>query len=74
MAHFNNESLQVQDKDEKIVMAVFINDLRINELYYKLVKKSPRTLEELLNRVYAAAKAEEAARLKIEFERDLEDR
>ena len=28
MVHFNNESLQVRDRDDKVIMTAFINGLR----------------------------------------------
>ncbi|XP_071927065.1 uncharacterized protein [Coffea arabica] len=74
MARFNTESLQIRDKDEKVVMASFMNGLRAEELFYKLAEKPPGDLEELLTRAHAAANAEEAARLKKESDRELENR
>ncbi|XP_027101032.1 uncharacterized protein [Coffea arabica] len=74
MTRFNVESLQVRDKDEKVVMAAFMNGLRVEELFYKLVEKPPRNLEELLTRAHEAANAEEAGRLKKESDRELGDR
>nr|XP_027067810.1 uncharacterized protein LOC113693477 [Coffea arabica] len=74
MTHFNAESLQVRDKDEKVVMAAFMNGLRVEELFYKLAEKPHGNLEELLTRVHAAANAEEAGRLKRESDRELGDR
>ncbi|XP_027098963.1 uncharacterized protein [Coffea arabica] len=74
MTRFNVESLQVRDKDEKVVMAAFPNGLRVEELFYELAKKPPVNLEELLTRAHAAANAEEAGRLKKESDRELGDR
>ncbi|XP_027127785.1 uncharacterized protein [Coffea arabica] len=74
MARFNTENLQIRDKDEKVVMAAFMNGLRAEELFCKLAEKSPRDLEELLTRAHAAANAEEAARLKRESDRELGNR
>ncbi|XP_027082601.1 uncharacterized protein [Coffea arabica] len=74
MTRFNTESLQIRDKDEKVVMAVFMNRLRVEELFYKLAEKPPGDLEELLTRVHAAANAEEAAHLKRESDREIGDR
>ncbi|XP_027151953.1 uncharacterized protein LOC113758582 [Coffea eugenioides] len=74
MTRFNTESLQIRDKDEKVVMAAFMNGLRVEELYYKLVEQPPKNLGELLNRAHAAANAEEAGRLKRESDRELGDR
>ena len=64
MTRFNAESLQVRDKDEKVVMVAFTNGLRVEELFYDLAKKPPVNLEELLIRTHAAANTEEAGRLK----------
>nr|XP_027071709.1 uncharacterized protein LOC113696503 [Coffea arabica] len=74
MTRFNTESLQIRDKDEKVVMAAFMNGLRAEELFYKLVEKPPGDLEELLTRAHAAANAEEAARLKRESDREIGNR
>ncbi|XP_027158331.1 uncharacterized protein LOC113759952 [Coffea eugenioides] len=74
MTCFNTESLQIRDKDEKVVMAAFMNELRAEELFYKLAEKPPGDLDELLTRAHAAANAEEAARLKKESDRELGDR
>ncbi|XP_027083659.2 uncharacterized protein [Coffea arabica] len=74
MTRFNAESLQVRDKDEKVVMAAFVNGLRVKELFYKLAEKPPKNLEELLTRAHAAINAEEAGRLKKESDRELENR
>ncbi|XP_027071899.2 uncharacterized protein [Coffea arabica] len=74
MTRFNTESLQIRDKDEKVVMAAFMNGLRAEELYCKLVEKPPGGLEEFLTRTHAAAIAEEDARLKRESDREIGDR
>ncbi|XP_027156132.1 uncharacterized protein LOC113756790 [Coffea eugenioides] len=74
MARFYTESLQIRDKDEKVVMAAFMNGLRAEELFYKLTEKPPGDLEELLTRAQAVANAEEAARLKRESDREIGDR
>ncbi|XP_071907805.1 uncharacterized protein [Coffea arabica] len=74
MTRFNAESLQVRDKDEKVVMAAFTNGLRVEELFYDLAKKPPVNLEELLRRAHETANAEEAGRLKKESDREIGDR
>ncbi|XP_027075706.1 uncharacterized protein [Coffea arabica] len=74
MTRFNAESLQVRDKDEKVVMAAFTNGLRVEELFYDLAKNPPVNLEELLRRAHEAANAEEAGRLKKESDREIGDR
>ncbi|XP_027151312.1 uncharacterized protein LOC113751485 [Coffea eugenioides] len=74
MTRFNTESLQIRDKDENVVMAAFMNGLRVEELYYKLVEQPPKNLGELLTRAHAAANAEEAGRLKRESDRELGER
>nr|XP_027099014.1 uncharacterized protein LOC113718297 [Coffea arabica] len=71
---FNTESLQIRDKDEKVVMAAFMNGLRVENLFYKLAEQPLRNLEELLTRAHAAANAEEVACLKKESDRGLGDR
>ncbi|XP_071925708.1 uncharacterized protein [Coffea arabica] len=74
MTRFNAESLQVRDKNEKVVMVAFTNGLRVEELFYDLAKKPPVNLEELLRRAHEAANAEEAGRLKKESDRELGNR
>ncbi|XP_071940088.1 uncharacterized protein [Coffea arabica] len=74
MTRFNTESLQIRNKDKKVVMVAFVNGLRVEELFYKLAEKPPGCLEELLTRAHAAANAEEAGRLKRESDRELGDR
>ncbi|XP_027150380.1 uncharacterized protein LOC113750622 [Coffea eugenioides] len=74
MTRFNTESLQIRDKDKKMVMAAFMNGFRVEELYYKFVEKPPGGLEELLTRAHAAANTEEAARLRRESDQELENR
>ncbi|XP_027091882.2 uncharacterized protein [Coffea arabica] len=74
MTRFNAESLQVRDKDEKMVMAAFTNGLRVEEIFYDLAKKPPANLEELLRRAHETANAEEAGRLKKESDQELGDR
>ncbi|XP_071900977.1 uncharacterized protein [Coffea arabica] len=71
MTRFNAESLQVRDKDEKVVMAAFTNGLRVEELFYDLAKIPPVNLEEILRRAHEAANAEEAGRLKKESDQEL---
>nr|XP_027122043.1 uncharacterized protein LOC113738985 [Coffea arabica] len=74
MTRLNAESLQVRDRDEKVVIAAFTNGLRVEEFFYDLAKKPPVDLEELLRRAHEAANAEEAGRLKKESDRELGDR
>ncbi|XP_027063006.2 uncharacterized protein [Coffea arabica] len=69
MTRFNTESLQIRDKDEKVVMAAFVNGLRVEDLFYKLAEQPPANLEEFLIRAQAAANVEEVARLKKKSDR-----
>ena len=64
MVRFNNESLQVRDRDDKVVMAAFINGLRKQKLYNEFVERPPKSVREMLNRAHEKANAEEANRLK----------
>ncbi|XP_027173985.1 uncharacterized protein LOC113773546 [Coffea eugenioides] len=64
MVRLNNESLQVRDRDDKVVMAAFINGLRKQKLYTELVKRPPKSVREMLDRAHEKANAEEANRLK----------
>ena len=69
MVRFNNESLQVRDRDDKVVMAAFINGLRVQKLYTEFVEKLPKSVREMLDRAHERANAEEANRLKSEQEK-----
>ncbi|XP_027103047.2 uncharacterized protein [Coffea arabica] len=74
MVRFNNESLQVRDRDDKVVMAAFINGLRKQKLYIELVEKPPKSVQEMLDRAHEKANAEEANRLKSAQERLRDDK
>ncbi|XP_027181965.1 uncharacterized protein LOC113780356 [Coffea eugenioides] len=74
MVRFNNESLQVQDRDDKVVMAAFINGLRKQKLYTELVERPPKTVREMLDRAHEKANAEEANRLKSAQEKLRDDK
>ncbi|XP_027150455.1 uncharacterized protein LOC113750706 [Coffea eugenioides] len=74
MVRFNNESLQVRDRDDKVVMAAFINGLRKQKLYTELVERPPKSVREMLDRAHEKANAEEANRLKSAQERQRDDK
>lgn len=74
MGRFNIERFQIKDKDEKVVMAAFMNGLRTEELFCELVDKPPRDLEEFSTRAHVVANAEEVARLKRESDREFGER
>ncbi|XP_071926041.1 uncharacterized protein [Coffea arabica] len=74
MVRFNNESLQVRDRDDKVVMAAFINGLRKQKLYTELVERPPKSVREMLDRTHEKANAEEANRLKSAQERLRDDK
>ncbi|XP_027101581.2 uncharacterized protein [Coffea arabica] len=74
MVHFNNESLQVPDRDDKVVMAVFINGLRKQKIYTEHVERPPKSVWEMLDRAHEKANAEEANRLKSAQERLRDDK
>ncbi|XP_027082153.2 uncharacterized protein [Coffea arabica] len=69
MIRFNNKSLQVRDRDDKVVMAAFINGLHVQKLYREFVEKPPKSIREMLDRAHERANAEKANRLKSEQER-----
>ena len=69
MVRFNNESLQVRDRDDKVVMAAFINRLRMQKLYTEFVKKPPKSVREMLDQAHERANAKEVNCLKSEQER-----
>ncbi|XP_027172230.1 uncharacterized protein LOC113771881 [Coffea eugenioides] len=60
LVSFNNESLQVRDRDDKVVMTAFINGLRKQKLYTELVERPPKSVREMLDRAHKKANAEEA--------------
>ncbi|XP_071924104.1 uncharacterized protein [Coffea arabica] len=74
MVRFNNESLQVRDRDDKVVMAAFINGLRKQKLYTELVERPPKSVREMLDPAHEKANAEEANRLKSAQERLRDDK
>nr|XP_027103133.1 uncharacterized protein LOC113724429 [Coffea arabica] len=74
MVRFNNESLQVRDRDDKVAMAAFINGLRKQKLYTELVERPPKSVREMLDRAHEKANAEEANRLKSAQERLRDDK
>ncbi|XP_071902705.1 uncharacterized protein [Coffea arabica] len=74
MVRFNNESLQVRDRDDKVVMAAFINGLRKQKLYTELVERPPKSVREMLDRAHEKANAEEANRLKSAQEKLRDDK
>ncbi|XP_071927667.1 uncharacterized protein [Coffea arabica] len=74
MVRFNNESLQVRDRDDKVVMAAFINGLRKQKLYTELVERPPKTVREMLDRAHEKANAEEANHLKSAQEKLRDDK
>ncbi|XP_027102810.2 uncharacterized protein [Coffea arabica] len=69
MVRFNNESLQVRDRDDKVVMAAFINRLRKQKLYTELVERPLKSVREIQDRAHEKANVEEANRLKSMQER-----
>ncbi|XP_071920768.1 uncharacterized protein [Coffea arabica] len=74
MVRFNNESLQVRDRDDKVVMAAFVNGLRKQKLYTEFVERPPKSVREMLDRAHEKANAEEANRLKGVQERLRDDK
>ncbi|XP_071939126.1 uncharacterized protein [Coffea arabica] len=74
MVRFNNESLQVRDRDDKVVIVAFINGLRKQKLYTELVERPPKSVREMLDRDHEKANAEEANRLKSVQERLRDDK
>ncbi|XP_027181969.1 uncharacterized protein LOC113780362 [Coffea eugenioides] len=74
MVRFNNESLQVRDQDDKVVMAAFINRLPKQKLHTVFVEKPPKSNREILDRAHEKANAEEANRLKSAQERLRDER
>ena len=49
MMRFNNESLQVRNRDDKVVMAAFINGLRVQKLYTEFIEKPPKLVRKMLD-------------------------
>ncbi|XP_027182048.1 uncharacterized protein LOC113780448 [Coffea eugenioides] len=74
MVRFNNKSLQIRDRDDKVVMAAFVNGLRKQKMYTEFVEKPPKSVREMLDRAHEKANAKEANRLKGAQERLRDDR
>ena len=74
MVHFNNESLQDRDWDDKMVIAGFINGLRKQKLYTELMERSLKSVREILDRAHKKANIEEANCLKSAQERLRDDK
>nr|XP_027076905.1 uncharacterized protein LOC113700639 [Coffea arabica] len=74
MVRFNNEFLQIRDRDDKVIMAAFVNGLLKQKLYREFVKRPPKSVPDMLDRAHEKANAEEANRLKGAQERLRDDR
>ena len=74
MVRFNNESFQDRDRDDKVVMAAFVNGLRKQKLYTEFVERPPKSVWEMIDRAHEKANAEETNRLKSAQERLRDDR
>lgn len=56
---FNDESLQVESRTDQVVISAFMNGLNPGKLYTKLAQSTPKSIEELLQRVEHFQKGEE---------------
>ena len=51
IAHFNKEALSIDEADNKILVAAFINGLRKGKFLFSLYKNNPKTMSDVLYRV-----------------------
>ena len=60
ISHFNKETLSIDEADDKILVAVFINGLKKGKFLFSLYKNDPKTMSEVLYRATTYMNAEDA--------------
>ena len=50
IAHFNKEALSIDEVDDKILVATFMNGLRRGKFLFSLYKNDPKTTSDMLYR------------------------
>ena len=51
IAHFNKESLSIDEADDKILVAAFTNGLQKGKFLFSLYKNDPKTMSDVLYQV-----------------------
>ena len=59
IARFNKEALSIDEADDKILVATFMNGLRKGKFLFSLYKNDPKTILEVLNRATKYMNAED---------------
>ena len=60
ITHFNKEALSIDEADDKILVAAFMNRLRKGKFLFSLYKNDPKTMSDVLYRVTKYMNAEDA--------------
>ncbi|XP_058111727.1 uncharacterized protein LOC131255049 [Magnolia sinica] len=64
IAHFNEEALQVEDYDDKMVLSTVFSGLREGKFTFSIRKNPPKTLAELVTRAYKYTNTEEFSNIR----------
>ena len=59
IAHFNKEALSINEVDDKILVATFMNGLRRGKFLFSLYKNNPKTISDVLYKATKYMKAED---------------
>ena len=60
ISHFNKEALLIDEADNKILVAAFMNGLRKSKFLFSLYKNDSKTMSEVLYRATKYMNAEDA--------------
>ena len=60
ITHFNKEALSIDEADDKIVVAAFMNGLWKGKFLFSLYKNNPKTMSDVLYRATKYMNAENA--------------
>ena len=60
IAHFNKEALSIDEADDKILIAAFMNGLRKGKFLFSLYKNDPKTMSDVLYRATKYMNVEDA--------------
>ncbi|XP_030967231.1 uncharacterized protein LOC115987775 [Quercus lobata] len=60
ITRFNKEALSIDEVDDKILVAAFINELRKGKFLFSLYKDDPKTMSDVLYRATKYMNAEDA--------------
>ena len=67
ISRFNKEALSINEADDKILVAAFMNGLQKGKLLFSLYKNDPKTMSEVLYRATKYMSAEDALVEKEKF-------